>query len=189
MTLSCVFYTGFQSFEILLAFCELLGPSVNKLRYWGDKSTAGLKRKKKLDPLNQLFLTLMKLCLNLRERDLAQRFGIVVSTVSKYYITWVCFLYPHLREVEWMPTVEQVKSTLPHTFKEWYPRAFIIIDGSEIFIEIPSDLQLQSSTWSNSKHHNTAKFLIGCTPNDAVSYVSLLFAGSASDVELTWVCE
>ena len=38
------FYTGFQSYEILLAFYDFLGPSVNNLRYWGSKSTTGLKR-------------------------------------------------------------------------------------------------------------------------------------------------
>ena len=53
------------------------------------------------------------------------------------------------------------------------------------FLETSSDLQLQSSTWSNYKHHNTAKFLIGCTPNGAVSFVSSLYVGSISDVELT----
>ena len=45
----------------------------------------------KLDPLNQLLLTLIKLKLNLPHRDLAHRFGISVSVVSKYFITWICF--------------------------------------------------------------------------------------------------
>ena len=179
------FYTGFQSYEILLVFYEFLGPSVSNLQYWGSKSTTGRKRRMKLDPLNQLFLTLMKLRLNLRERDLAQRFGIAVSIVSKYFITWVCFLYCHLREVDWMPAVEQVRATLPHTFKEKYPKTYVIVDASEIFIETPNDLQLQSSTWSNYKHHNTVKFLVGCTPNGAISFVSPLYVGSISDVELT----
>lgn len=43
---------------------------------------------------------------------------------------------------------------------------------------------MQSSTWSNYKHHNTAKFLVGCTPNGSISYVSPLYVGSISDVEL-----
>ena len=54
-------------------------------------------------------------------------------------------------------------------------------------METPSDLFLQSSSWSNYKHHNTAKFLIGCTPNGAVSFVSEFYVGSISDVELTKV--
>lgn len=64
------FYTGFPSYS-QLAFYEFLGPAVNYLRYWGDKSTAKRKRKTKLDPLNQLFLTLIKLRLDLWERDIA----------------------------------------------------------------------------------------------------------------------
>lgn len=84
-----------------------------------------------------------------------------------------------------MPSVQQVAGTLPCVFKEKFPNTFAIIDGSEIFIETPTDLQMQSSTWSQYKHHNTAKFLIACTPNGAVSYVSPLYVGSISDVELT----
>ena len=61
-----------------------------------------------------------------------------------------------------------------------------IIDGSGIFIDIPSDLHVQSSTWSY-KHHNTAKFLVACTPNGAISNISPLYVGSVSDVELTRV--
>ena len=180
------FYTGFHTYALLLAFFEFLGPSVNCLQYWGVKPKQKIRnRPTKLNPLNQLFLTLIKLRLALRERDLAYRFGISTSTVSKYFITWVCFLYCHLREIEWMPTVEQVKASLPHSFKEKYCDTYAIIDGTEVFIETPTDLQMQSSTWSNYKHHNTAKFLVGCTPNGAVCFVSPLFVGSISDVELT----
>ena len=50
---------------------------------------------------------------------------------------------------------------------------------------MPSDLHMQSSTWSQYKHHNIAKFLIGCTPNGAISYISPVFVGLISDVELT----
>ena len=138
-----------------------------------------------LDPLNQLFMVLIKLKLDLCERDLAHRFGVTVSVVSKYFITWVCFLYCHLREVEWMPSVEQIRGTLPFSFKEKYPNTYILLDASEVFIQTPTDLNLQSSTWSNYKHHNTSKFLVGCTPNGAVSFVSQLYVGSISDVQLT----
>ena len=86
-----------------------------------------------------------------------------------------------------MPSVKQVESTLPSAFKEKYPSTYCIIDGSEIFMETPSDFQMQSSTWSNYKHHNTAKFLIACTPNGCISFISPLYVGSISDVELTRV--
>ena len=184
------FYTGFSSYEVFLCFFEFLGPSVHSLNYWGDKASAKPKgrRKKKLDSINQLFLTLIKLRLNLKERDLALRFGISMATVSRYFITWVCFLYCHLKEVNWMPDTIQVQSMLPLAFQEDYKNTFSIIDATEVFIETPTDLQLQSSTWSNYKHHNTGKVLVSCTPNGAVNFVSDLYMGSISDVELTRVC-
>ena len=138
-----------------------------------------------LDPINQLFLTLVKLKLNLKLKDLAFRFGISPSAVSWYINTWICFLYHHLKEIDWTPSVNQVISTLPHSFKKLYPNTFAIIDGSEIFLETPSDLCMQSSTWSQYKHHNTAKFLVACTPNGAISFVSPVFVGSISDIKLT----
>ena len=54
-----------------------------------------------------------------------------------------------------------------------------------IFIETPSDLQMQSSTWSQYKHHNTATFWVACTPNGSISYISPVHVGSISDVNLT----
>ena len=84
-----------------------------------------------------------------------------------------------------MPSVEQVKATLPSVFKEKFATTYAIIDGSEIFIETPSDLFMQSSTWSQYKQHNTVKFLVACTPNGGICYISPVYVGSISDVELT----
>jgi len=47
-------------------------------------------------------------------------------------------LYHHIKELYWMPSVEQVAGTLPCEFKEKFPTTFAIIDGSEIFIETPA---------------------------------------------------
>ena len=77
--------------------------------------------------------------------------------------------------------------TLPPAFKEGYSSTFAIIDASEIFLETPSDLHVQSSTWSSYKHHNTANLLVCCTPNGVISFVSPLYVGGISDVELTRV--
>ena len=42
--------------------------------------------------------------------------------------------------------------------------------------------------WSSYKHHNVFKFLVACTPNGAISYISLLYLGSVSDPQLTRDC-
>ena len=124
--------------------------------------------KTKLSPL-------VKLRLNLSVKDLAYRFGISTGLVSQYVTTWICFLYCQLKEIDWMPSTEQVAGTLPCAFKEKYPSTYVIIDASDVFIETSSDLHLQCSTWSNYKHHNTGKFLIVCTPN------GVIYVGSFSD--------
>ena len=66
-------------------------------------------------------------------KDLAFRFGISTTSASRYITTWICFLYHHLKELDWTPTVQQVIGTLPHSFQKSYPDTYAIIDGSEIF--------------------------------------------------------
>ena len=180
------FYTRFTSFAIFLAFFEFFGTCCSQTELLGIKRTTSSKQySRKLDPKNQLFLLLVRLRRNLKVEDLAFRFGISASSVSRYLTTWLCFLHHHLKGLDWSPSVEQVVGTLPHSFREKYPNTYAIIDGSEIFIQTPSDLHMQSSTWSQYKHHNTAKFLVACTPNGAISYISPVFVGSISDIELT----
>eukprot|EP00731_Ephydatia_muelleri_P026446 Em0018g546a len=121
------FYTGFITYRIFLAF---FGPVVN-LQYWGSKEGARVRnRKRKLDPENQLFLALVKLRLNLMTKDLAFRFGLSTAQVSRYLTTWICFLYHHIKELDWMPSVQQVAGTFPCVFKEKFPNTFAIIDGN-----------------------------------------------------------
>ena len=70
-----------------------------------------------------------------------------------------------------MPNIDQVWATIPTAFKEKFPTTFAIIDGSEVFVETPSDLQMQSSTWSQYKHYNTVKFIVACNPNGAICFI------------------
>ena len=56
--------------------------------------------------------------------DLLFRFGLSVSLVSQYITTWICFLYHVFMEVDWMPSVEQVKATLPSIFKEKFATTY-----------------------------------------------------------------
>ncbi|XP_077523639.1 uncharacterized protein LOC144134651 [Amblyomma americanum] len=74
---------------------------------------------------------------------------------------------------------------MPDNFKELYPSTRIVLDCTEIFIENPSDYKTQSDTFSSYKGHNTAKGLIGITPNGFVSFVFNLAPGRLSDREIT----
>ena len=70
---------------------------------------------------------------------------------------------------------------MPKDFKELYHSTRCVIDCTEIFIEMSTTYRSQSATFSNYKHHNTAKRLIGIVPSGAVTFVSELYTGRCSD--------
>ncbi|KAH9628608.1 hypothetical protein HF086_010342 [Spodoptera exigua] len=63
-----------------------------------------------------------------------------------------------------------------------------IIDCLEIDIQKPSKALYQALTWSDYKKGNTVKYLISCTPNGLVNYVSQGFGGRTSDVTIVENC-
>ena len=77
---------------------------------------------------------------------------------------------------------------MPEAFKKDYPNTRIIIDATEFFIERPSSLVSQSSTFSSYKNRNTIKVLIGITPSGVISFVSEAYEGSISDRKLVEEC-
>ncbi len=74
---------------------------------------------------------------------------------------------------------------MPKSFKETNPTTRVILDATEIFIEMSSSLGSQSESYSNYKHHNTAKGLVGIAPPGAITFVSDSYAGRCSDKAIT----
>lgn len=76
-------FIGFSTYDVFMEVFSFLGPY--NLTYWGDKQSANTcKCPRKLSPLNQLFLTPIKLKLNLSNKDIAYSFGISEALVSRY---------------------------------------------------------------------------------------------------------
>jgi len=67
----------------------------------------------------------------------------------------------------------------------WKNPTQIVLDCTEIFIEKPSSHVAQWQTWSEYKHNNTVKLLIGVTSNGTVKFISRLWGGHASDRHIT----
>ena len=58
-------------------------------------------------------------------------------------------------------------------------------DCLELFIDQPTNLSAQALTWSIYKSHNTAKFLIGVTPQGTICFISKRRGGTTSDKFIT----
>ena len=73
---------------------------------------------------------------------------------------------------------------MPECFRELYPRCRGIIDASEIKVQAPSSVVLNSELYSAYKNHTTYKGNVVMSPSGEIIHVSALFAGSISDKEL-----
>ena len=83
-----------------------------------------------------------------------------------------------------IPNIETILATTPKRYRH-FQNLIEVIDCSEIFIETPKNLELQSPTRSEYKHHNTLKFLVCVAPNSAITFVPKAYTGTISDKEIT----
>jgi len=58
-------------------------------------------------------------------------------------------------------------------------------DATEVYIEKPSLPDLPQMIFSSYKNKNTFKVLVGISPSEAITFISILYSGSISDKELT----
>ncbi|KAK3083242.1 hypothetical protein FSP39_017577 [Pinctada imbricata] len=133
-----------------------------------------------------MLLTFMKLRLGLLDEDLADRFQISVSYVSRTFTTWVKLLKVFLKSFVFNAQKDDVRENLPPSFRSpKYSKVRHIIDCSDVFIEKPQNLQHQNQCWSDYKHHHTAKYLVSINPSGMINFVSDCWGGRASDKHIT----
>lgn len=190
------YYTGFASYASLSFFFNFLLPAANFLYYVGTTNTSSgtpytLVNKRgpsrTLSPMEELFLTLVRLRKGLHQKIIADLYNLSEGHVSKIINTWILFLADRLSYLPIWPSKEHVKKNLPAFFKD-FPSTRAIIDCTEIFIEQPSAADCQRETFSSYKHHNTAKGLIVITSNGQISFISPLYSGRCSDKKIARHC-
>ena len=166
------FFTGLQSLQMVMWLLDIVKRSTLVLK-------GGLSWE------NHLLLVLMKVRLGLTNRDLAYRFGLPFSTVSKILRDWIPMLSSIVKPLIMWPSKDAVRANMPKCFKPKFRNCRCIIDCTEIFIERTHNLKARAETWSNYKHQNTMKYLIGITPAGAISFLSSGWGGRASDKVIT----
>lgn len=118
---------------------------------------------------------------------LLYRFSLRTEDVSKLFRETLDQLSLTLQRLITFYSRHEIKKTLPTEYGN-FPRLRCIIDCTEIFIQKPSDLKLQAATWSDYKHHNTVKLLVGITPQGSIAFISELYGGRASDQHIVRTC-
>lgn len=172
-------YTGLPSNSVFQALYNLVKPlNIEYHLTWSVES---------INKEDQILITLMKLRHNFPHFDLAVRFNCSSATITNIVITWINILHQVLFKkcMSKIPYREKNKLCMPNAFKPFL-NCRIVIDCTEIFTAVSrQSMNIQKDTYSNYKHRNTWKALIGIAPNGVVTFVSKLFPGSTSDKVIT----
>lgn len=170
------FYTGLPSYEILMVVFEHVAKHITR-------------NTQTLDRFQEFIIVLMKLRLNVPLQDLAYRFMVSRSTVSRIISHWLIVMDTWLKEMIYWPERDELWATMPMCFQYSFGRKItVVIDCFEVFIDKPSNLLARAQTFSSYKHHNTIKVLVGISPQGTICYVSEAWGGRTSDKFLTENC-
>ena len=89
----------------------------------------------------------MKFRLGLQIMDLAIRFNVSEGSYSNIFLSWLQTMAQYFKACLFIPNLETVLATSPDRF-QCFKNLISNIDCTEVFIETPKSLELQSATWS-----------------------------------------
>ena len=100
------YYTGLSSFAVLMALFNFLSVNLEI----GNRSALSL--------FQELMLVLMKLRLNVGDQDLAFRFSVNQSTISRCLSKWIDVMYVRLTPLVKWPELGELLKTMPMEFRK-----------------------------------------------------------------------
>ncbi|XP_029931411.1 uncharacterized protein LOC115376084 [Myripristis murdjan] len=118
-------HTGLPDYSTFLTLYRFLRPKGSgQMQYWGSvfkppplsvlqgRQRSGgneLGRHRKLSPMDELLLTLIRLWRGSPRKELASRFGVSESVVTRVFITWCNVMYEHFQQlpIVWSSETEE----------------------------------------------------------------------------------
>ncbi|XP_046551334.1 uncharacterized protein LOC124261058 [Haliotis rubra] len=194
------FYTGFRTYDDFISTFNALKPTAVNMVRWSQvqrhrssnaenpQIKSDIFRDESIPLIDQFFMFLCRIRQGFFEVDLAVRFDVSVSSVSRILVTWANYLYVMLGMLPIWQERAAINKVMPECFKSTYPNTRVILDCTEIRVQTPSSKTRNSEMYSHYKSHSTMKGLIGITPDGMISFVSALYTGSVSDKEITKQC-
>ena len=130
------FFTGLPKYSVLKCVLDFVAGHVEE-------------NQRSLPVFQQCLLVLMKLRLNLFNQDLAYRFGVSQSTISKIFSKWINIMCERLKSLIKWPSCNELIKTMPEEFNRTFSKCVCVIDCFEVFCERPRDLMARAQTYSN----------------------------------------
>lgn len=143
-------YTGFKDYHTLkAAFCALQPTATTMIR-WTQMQRQGedLEKVKKnpvfspgsrnLSLIDEFFVFLCRVRQGFPEQDLAVRFCMSQTSISRILITWSNYMYVMLGSLPLWPLRSVVNKNMPESLRITYPSTRVILDCTEIKVQTPS---------------------------------------------------
>ena len=201
-------YTGFASVRTLTAFFDLMNwdgacERVQLYRGLPDLEEGAERRVARpgqagraLMPKDAYVLTLFMLRTGCTERGASGLFGVSTDTVSRYFVSWLVFMYRFFEAFFPYPTKEQLNHTTNDRLREALLAGDVagklhfeaFIDCHEEEVERPRDKTVARAVWSDYKQRTTAKFLGAISGCGAFTFTSSAFPGRITDPSIVKLC-
>ena len=119
------FWIGFYSYRALMIFWQhYVEPNSKSMCYWGTDNdcVSGMKcgQKRKLCPLDEMFMMLVKLKRGSANTDLAERFGIHETHVSRVFVSWIKLLHVVLSSIDIWLQRRKIRKYMTGCFRPLY---------------------------------------------------------------------
>ena len=157
------FYTGLPDSKTFLALFDFLKPRMGfHLNYYNGYTNVtkhpsyvvSRGRPRNLAEIDELFLTMNRLRLGLLEKDLADRFNIDQTEVSKIFSTWVDRMHDCLGQLSFLTDRETMKKFLPNCLSQSMKMFILLLTALNSLLRSPHKL------FSRAQHGRSIKAII-----------------------------
>ncbi|XP_068097185.1 uncharacterized protein [Hyperolius riggenbachi] len=175
------FYTGFDSHEHLTDFLSFLTAD--------QKLCAGkIRKRSEVGPQSalcledQLLLVLTRLRLGLLLQDLAFRFRVSESTVSRYWLNWTDLLHARLTQIPILYSARYLELFEPKRLVKHQGLNCTIMDCTDLFFEVQAKDRTKPASTHPSRNHYLRRGYAIASPNGYMTFSSSLPFGVATKV-------